>query len=189
MINKLKILFIPIFLGLFLAGCLTADFKEMRISLNEDGKSGTGTFIFTGISSEKGDDTLDQSKADFNSLITEYYQGKTLETAFPTMKNIKKRLFSNGDQLIGEITFDFDDINKMGIFRYKNSGPYMYYTLSDGYFTSGQFASSNGTYGGEKMPVVFWDETSKDFYLKMSMASPGAARVSLAKKFTVWEKK
>jgi hypothetical protein len=176
-------------LAILFGGCLTAEQKELRLSLNADGKSGTGTIIFTGIASEQGDDTMDVSKEDLNSLITEYYQGKTLENAMPGTSNVKKRLFTSGGQLVGELSFDFADISKLGFFRYKNQGPYQYYTLADGYFTSGQFAASNGTFGGEKMPIVFWDEVTKDFYVKMSLSSPGAPRTSLLEKYKEWEKK
>ncbi len=176
-------------LAIFLGGCLTAEQKELRLSLSADGKSGTATIVFTGIASEQGDDTMDVSKDDFNSLISEYYQGKTLENAMPGTSNIKKRLFMSGGQLVGELSFDFEDISKLGFFRYKGQGPYQYYTLADGYFTSGQFAASNGTFGGEKMPIVFWDELTKDFYVKMSLSSPGAPRTSLLEKYNQWEKK
>jgi hypothetical protein len=176
-------------MAVIFGGCLTAEQKELRLSLNPDGKSGTGTIVFTGIASEQGDDTMDVSKEDLNSLITEYYQGKTLENALPGISNVKKRLFMSGKDLVGELSFDFSDLSKLGFFRFKGSGPYQYYTLADGYFTSGQFAASNGTYGGEKMPVVFWDESTKDFYVKMSLASPGAIRVSLLDKYKEWEKK
>jgi hypothetical protein len=171
-----------------LSGCLTAEFKEIRISLNADGKSGTGSMIFTDIGSEQGDDSSDISNEDFNSLLTEYYHGKTLETAMPNIQNIRKRLFISGGKLMGELTFDFSDIAKIGFFRYKNEGPYIYYTLSDGYFTSGQFTSSNGTFINEKMPLVFWDSTTKDFFLKMSLSSAGAKRISLANQYINWER-
>jgi hypothetical protein len=161
----------------------------MRISLAFDGVSGSGTIVFTGIASEKGEDSASLAKEDFNSLISEYYQGKTLENGIPALKNVKKRLFVKDGQLIGELSFDFDDISKIGFYQLKGVGPYIYYTLSEGYFTSGQFAASNGTYGGDKMPIVFWDEGTKDFYLKMSLTSPGAVRIPLADKFKEWEKK
>jgi hypothetical protein len=106
------------------------------------------------------------------------------------MKNVKKRLYMDGDNLMGEVTFDFDDITKLGFFRYKSEGPYMYYTISDGYFTSGQFESSNGTYGDEKtMPVIFWDPTAKDFYLKLALSTPNVVHHSLAKFYKEWAKK
>src|SRR5690606_4755897 len=90
--KKTYIIILPLVFGLLLTGCLTSEFKEVRISLNPDGNGGTGSIVFSGIASEKGEDTVDQSKDDFNSLITEYYQGKTLENGMPGIKNVKKRL-------------------------------------------------------------------------------------------------
>ena len=185
--------FIPVaLLALFLcSGCLTADHKEVRLALNPDGKSGTGRITFTNIVSEPDDSSKDNSKEDFNhALITEYYQGQKFEEANKGLKNIRKRLYLEDDKLMGEITFEFDDITKLGFFRYKGEGPYMYYTISDGYFTSGQFEASNGTYGDDKiMPVIFWDATAKDFYFKVSLSTPNVVHHSLAKLYSEWVKK
>ena len=172
-----------------LTGCLTADHKEIRVSLNPDGKSGTATILFTGIHSEQGNDTADVTKDDFNSLISEYYQGKKLEGSYKEAHNFKKKLYLDGFDLIGEVSFDFDDITELGFYRYKNSGPYMYYTLAEGVFSSGTFEASNGTYAGEKMPFVFWDESSRDFYVKVSLASPQAPKKSLIPQYKAWAKK
>ncbi len=175
----------------FLTSCLTADHKEIRLTLNADGKSGTGKITFTNIVSEPDDSSKDNSKDDFNNtLITEYYQGRKFEEGNKGMRNIKKRLYMDGDILMGEITFEFDDITKLGFFRYKGAGPYMYYTISDGYFTSGQFESTNGTYGDEKtMPVIFWDAAAKDFYLKVGLSTPNVVHHSLSKYYKDWAKK
>src|SRR5258706_16058896 len=92
----------------FLSGCLSAEHKETRITLNDDGKSGSGKITFTNIVSEPDDSTKDNSKDDFNkSLITEYYQGRKIEEANKGIKNVKKRLFLDGDKLMGEVTFDY----------------------------------------------------------------------------------
>ena len=182
---------IAFFAMIFFSGCLTADHKELRLTLNADGKSGTGKITFTNIVSEPDDSSKDNSKDDFNNaLITEYYQGRKIEEGNKGMKNVKKRLYMDGDVLMGEVTFEFDDITKLGFFRYKGSGPYMYYTISDGYFTSGQFEATNGTYGDEKlMPVIFWDANAKDFYLKVGLSTPNVVHHSLAKYYREWAKK
>lgn len=173
---------------LFMSGCLTSEFKELRITLNDDGKSGKGSVLFTDISSEQGDDTVSVATEDFNSLIADYVDGKSFETANPGLENIRKRLFVQNGKLMGEITFEFDDISAVGLYRHKGEGQYLYYTLADGYFTSGQYASSNGSYGGEKMPIVFWSEDATTFYLKMNLASQ-APRTSLAAKYEEWQKR
>ena len=176
---------------LLFSGCLTADHKEVRLTLNADGKSGTGKITFTNIVSEPDDSSKDNSKDDFNNaLITEYYQGRKIEESYKGTRNIKKRLYLDEDRLMGEVTFDFDDITKLGFYRFKGEGPYMYYTISDGYFTSGQFEASNGTYGDEKtMPVIFWDANARDFYFKIALSTPNVVHHSLAKFYTDWVKK
>ena len=84
----------------------------------------TGRIIFTNTVSEPDDSTKDNSKDDFNSaLITEYYQGRKIEGGNKGMKNVKKRLYIDDDVLMGEVTFDFDDITKLGFYRYKGEGP------------------------------------------------------------------
>ncbi len=170
------------------SGCLTAEHKEVRLSLNPDGKGGHGVITFTNISSEPGD-TIDVSHEDFNSLITEYYQGRKVETDNKGMHNLHKKLFRDGNSLMGQIDFDFDDISKVGGYQFKGKGAYMYYTVADGFFTSGQYEASNGTYGGEKMPVIFWDSSERELYFKMALSTPQEVRHSLADMFTNWELK
>jgi hypothetical protein len=172
-----------------LTSCLTAGHKEMRISLNPDGRSGSAIILFTRIHSEASSDTADQTKEDFNSLISEYYQGKKLTDLFPNISNVKKRLFLDGQELAGELTFDFANIADLGFYRFHNSGPFMYYTLADGYFSSGIFEASNGTYGGEKMPFVFWDETTRDFFVKVALSQAQAPERSLVPLYKAWAKK
>ncbi len=168
------------------SGCLTAEKKEVRLTLKDDGKSGTGRIIFTGISSSPGD-SASAIERDFNSLIVEYYQGRKIELANPGMTNVHKKLFMHHGKLIGEIDFDFRNISDLGLRRYKNSGPYMYYTMADGFLVSGQYESSNGTYLGDKLPVIFWDSTERDFSYTMSLSSPQEPKHSLLADFERWE--
>ncbi len=170
-------------------GCLTASHKEMRLSLNADGKSGTGTILFTHIHSEVNEDTTNVTTKDFNALISEYYQGKKFETATKGIKNIKKRLYLDGKDLMGEVTFEFDNVADLGFFRFNGRGPFLYYVLSDGYFTSGDYVLSNGSYGGEKMPIVFWDENARDFYVKVALSSPQSPERSIVPLYQAWVKK
>jgi hypothetical protein len=65
----------------------------------------------------------------------------------------------------------------------------MYYTLAEGVFASGQYEASNGTYAGEKMPIVIWDESARDFYLKVALSSPQAPERSLISQYRSWAKK
>jgi hypothetical protein len=184
-IKRLKAFFF-VALCLSVTGCLTAEKKEVRLSLNPDGKSGTGKIIFSNISSTPGD-SLEVVNEDFNSLIAEYYQGRKIELENKGMKNVRKKLFRKDGKLIGEIEFDFDDISSLGIVRYKSTGPYMFYTIAEGFFTSGQYLSSNGTYMGEKMPLIFWDSSERDLEYQMTLSPPQEPKKSLLADFTNWE--
>ena len=168
-----------------LSGCLTAEKKEVQITINDDGISGSGKIIFTGISSSPGD-SLDVVNEDFNSLIAEYYQGRKIELENKGWKNVHKKLYQEGGKLMAEIDFDFDDLADLGIFRYKNSGPWMLYTVADGFFTSGQYESSNGTYLGEKLPVIFWDSTQHDLLYRMALSTPQEPKRSLLPNYQKW---
>ena len=183
-----SVAFVLLFCSSLLTGCLTAEFKDIRLKLNADGKSGTGVMLFTGISSSPGD-TLDLSADDFRSLIDEYYLGKKIESENKGMKNVKKRLFMKDGALCGEVTFEFDNVTDLGIYQHNGVGPYMYYTVADGFFTSGQYETSNGTYAGEKMPLVFWEPSTRDFHIKMALSTPQEIRKPLASLFEDWQQR
>ena len=184
-IRAIRLCVLLLTLALTVSGCLTAEYKETHLLINEDGKSGHGIITFANIVSEPGD-SIDVSKEDFNSLISDYYQGKKIEKDNHGMHNVHKKLYVEDDRLMGQVDFDFNDIADIGIFQYKGSGPYMCYTVADGFFTSGQYVASNGTYGGEKMPIIFWDNASKELYFKMSLSTPQEVRKSLVKSYTSW---
>lgn len=170
-----------------ISGCLTADKKEVHLTLNDDGRSGSGKILFTGIASTPGD-SVSAVRDDFNSLVAEYYQGRKIELANPGMKNVHKKLFQKNGKLMGEIDFDFDNLSDIGIYRYKKSGPYMYYTVSDGFLTSGQYESSNGTYLGDKFPIIFWDSSERDLSYTMSLTTQQEPKKSLLASYDRWEK-
>jgi hypothetical protein len=171
---------------IFLSGCLTAEHKEVHLRLNPDGKTGSGSIVFSNIVSSPGD-TIDVSQDDFNSLIAEYYQGRKLEMENKGMKNVRKKLFKQDGKLMGELDFDFDNLESLGVYRYKDSGPYMFYTVGDGFFTSGQYESSNGSYMGDKMPIIFWDPTAKELYYKMQLTTPQEVHKPLVALYDQWQ--
>ena len=175
-----------LFATVALSGCLTAEHKETHIKLNADGKSGSGVILFTNIESEPGD-TADVSKDDFNSLISDYYQGRKIESENKGMRNVHKQLYKKDGKLMGEVQFDFDDISDVGLYRYKDDGPYMYYTVGEGFFTSGQYEASNGSYAGEKMPIIFWEPDTREMYFKMALSTPQETHKPLATLFQDWE--
>ncbi len=171
-----------------LSGCLTADTKEVHITINDDGKSGSGRIIFSGIASTPGD-SVSAVNEDFNSLVAEYYQGRKIEMENKGWKNVRKKLYVADGKLMGEIDFDFDDLATVGIYRYLDSGPYMYYTVSEGFLTSGQYESSNGMYLGEKFPVIFWDSTQQNLFYRMALSTPQESKKPLLVNYQQWEVK
>ncbi|HET6402321.1 MAG TPA: hypothetical protein VFH95_13115 [Candidatus Kapabacteria bacterium] len=175
------VLFAPL-----ISGCLTADKKEVHLTLNDDGRSGSGKIVFTGIASTPGD-SASAIDEDFNTLIAEYYQGRKIELAYPGMKNVRKKLAQKNGKLMGEIDFDFDDVSDLGIYRYKDSGPYMYYTVSEGFLTSGQYQSSNGTYLGDKFPIIFWDSSERDLSYTMSLTTQQEPKKPLLAEYERWQ--
>jgi hypothetical protein len=143
-----------------LGGCLTVQQKEYIFTLKPDGK-GTGRIIFHDIRSmeEEGDNSV----ADYTKLVNDYIKGKEFDESNPLYSNIKKRLFEDKGRLMGEITFDFETPEDVGLFRYQGKGPWMYYTEAMNNLSSERYESSNGTLGGEKMPVLFWEEKTREF--------------------------
>ena len=109
-------------------------------------------------------------------LISEYLNGDKIENSFPGAQNITKRLFEENGVLCGEVTMDFDKIEDVKLFRFKNLGPLMLNLIN---FESEVYKSSNGEYGGEIMPVVFWDGSSKSCELTTEYTHPNKTSVSL----------
>ena len=145
---------------LLFSGCLTATRKIIKLHLNPDG-SGTGSMIFNDIQSMQENDD-DRSLQDYNDLVNEWLSGNAFENANPSLYDVKKRLGGDKNVLNGEITFSFSSYLDVGLYRYQNSGPWMYYAYQQ---TSDieSFEVSDGNFGGEGMPVIFWPEGTTEF--------------------------
>jgi hypothetical protein len=177
----MKRLLAIISLGFFivtLQGCLTLESKEYSFKIKKD-KSGSGKIKYINVMSDSKD-SLDQVETDYNDLIESYLHGRRLEDELQGIKNVEKKLFEEDNQLCGEISFEFEDITKLKFYKYKEDGPWCYY-ISNFNFSSGteSFFSSNGTYGGEHMPVIFWDGTQSEFKFKTTVTQPAKNTVSL----------
>lgn len=172
-------------IALIFSGCLTVEQKEYTIEMT--GKnSGKLTIKYINIMSSSSSDTIDSSPDDFDELINKYLNGNEIENTFPNCTNIKKRAYIENDQLNGEVTMDFKDIKDIKLYRYKGKGPFM---LSTGAFSSMEsYLSSNGEYGGDAMPVVFWDKKNKKMTLTCSVTKPDDKTYSLARLYKKWEK-
>ncbi len=152
----LALLLLPVLLG----GCLIVEGKDYRFKLNPDG-SGSASITFHNIMSAE-DESADASAKDYTELITRYLKGNEFEQDHPGYRNVKKRLYEEDGVLNGEVTFEFDSYEEVGLYRFENKGIWMYYTNPGG-FNYEQYHSTNGTYGGDSMPVIFWSEGTKEF--------------------------
>lgn len=171
----------------FCAGCLTVEKKEYNISIKPDG-SGSAKITFMGISSAD-EDSLDRSLKDYGELVDDYYHGNKLESEHPEWTNVKKNLKKVADKLYGELTFDFANAEAVGLFRYKNKGAWMYYVGNFGIFNQEKLdtnfiaTNKNITYGGEKMPILFWDENTTEIKFRTISAESDRSIRSLLPKF------
>jgi hypothetical protein len=169
---------------LFMSGCLTCEKKEYTFEFT--GKdSGRLTIKFINLMSTM-DDTLDISEEDFSSLITDYYEGTEVENDFPDAVVAGKRLFEENGVLCGEIVLEFTDLAMGHLYQHNGKGPLMY-CLSCFAIESEYYASSNGEYGGDVMPVVFWDSGLKNLTLSTDVTYPDETTVGLLDRYLEWK--
>ena len=182
--KKISLLSLVAILVLFvLNGCLTVESKEYTFELTGT-NSGKLTIKYINILSTM-DDSLDVSAEDFEELLSNYLYGESLDTDYPTAFNVEKELFEENGVLCGKITMEFNDLAAVKLFRYKSTGPYM---LNIGSFLDTEtFLESNGDFGGDYMPVVFWPEDSKVLTLKTGVAQPDETTLSLLDNYQQWK--
>jgi hypothetical protein len=170
---------------LFLSGCLTCEKKEYTFKFTGD-NSGQLTIKYINIMSTK-DDTVDNSVEDFTTLMTDYYEGSEIENEFPEATLVSKKLFEEDGVLCGEIVIEFSDLVIAHLYQHQGKGPLMYclgcYSIDSEYYSE-----SNGEYGGDVMPVVFWEDGLKKLELKTDVTMPDETTVSLLEKYQDWEK-
>lgn len=183
--KKIFLLAVIFTLALNLTGCLTVETKEYSYKLKK-GKSGEGKIKYINIM-RTVDSAGTTAEADYDELVNSYLKGSMPENEMQGVSNVKKRLYEEDNQLCGEITFDFEDITKLRFYNYKDV--VWAYNLSAGSFGifggSEQYFSSNGTYGEENMPVIFWDNDEKEFKFKTVMQKSEAKTESM---LDIWKK-
>ena len=172
--RSLATLAIVAILPAFLSGCLIASKKVLVLQMKPDG-SGTGRVYYTDISSLQEDDH-DRTLEDYTKLVDEWLNGSEFEENYRGAVNAKKRLFELGGALHGEVSFAFDHYNDVGLYRHDETGPWMYYALRHTSNVEG-FDSSNGDFGGDLMPVIFWPEETDTFRIVNSF-DPGDRKVT-----------
>jgi hypothetical protein len=166
-----------------LSGCLTVENKEYHITLTTD-HSGEATIKFLDIVSET-DDTIDISDDDFQQLIEFYLEGTQLEAENPGFRNVRKQLYEEDGMLVGEVTFDFDSLSVVRLFKFDEDSPFMYFVGSP--FSSELLVETNGSFGQDWMPVVFWEKDTRELYVKTKVASEVVHHRSLLKNFKEWQ--
>jgi hypothetical protein len=169
---------------LFMSGCLTCEKKEYTFQFTGK-ESGLLTIKYINLISTM-DDTIDVSEDDFASLLNDYYEGTEIENGFPDATVVSKRMFEENGVLCGEIVLEFTNLAMGHLYQHNGKGPLMY-CLSCNAIDSEYFAESNGEYGGDVMPVVFWDPGLKTLTLSTDVTTPDETTVSLLGKYKEWE--
>lgn len=180
--DRLGLFSLGALLVLTFSGCLTVEFKEYHIKL-KNGQSGEATIRFINILSES-DDTTDITKEDFQTLIDTYVNGNKFERDNPGFRNVKKRLYEDKGVLYGEISFSFDSLSTVRLFKFDKDSPYMYYASNP--LSSEALVETNGIVGEQWMPVVFWKKDAREFYVKTRVISDARFRTSLLKQYRDW---
>ena len=182
-IKKLIRFVILILVPLSIAGCLTCERKEYVFQLTGE-NSGKLTIKYINIFSSLID-TPGELTADYDELADLWYNGEKVEMDFPNAKKFKKRLYEENGTLCGEVTMEFDDLSNVNLYRFKNKGPYMF-SMSGVNDDGENFAQSNGDFGGDKMPVIFWPDDAQTLRLTTKIATPDSTCVSMLEQ---WEQK
>ncbi len=180
--KRVSVVILLLSMMLLCAGCLTVETKEYHIKLKTE-TSGEATIKFVNIVSES-DDTTDVTLEDFQQLIETYLSGTQLEKENPGYRNVKKKLYEEKGVLVGEVSFTFDSLNTVRLFKFDKESPLMYYASNP--LSSETLVETNGTQGEEWMPIVFWKRDARDLYVKTKVSSESRFRTSLIKHFRTW---
>jgi hypothetical protein len=181
--RNIKSLISIILLAIIFTGCLTVEKKEYTFQL-KDSNSGTLTIKFVNIMSMK-DDALDVSQGDFEELVTNYVEGNEIETDYEKALVRSKRLFEENGVLCGEVVIDFEDLGSVGLYQYDSKSPLMFNVGS--FLDSESYLTSNGEFGGEVMPVVFWPKSLKTLTLTTYITDPDETTVGLLTEYYEWK--
>ena len=180
--TSLKVLVLTIIVLIF-SSCLTVEKKEYSFELTGN-NSGRLTIRYINIISVM-DDGKDVSQEDFVDLTERYINGDQLEQDFPGATNIKTRLYEQNNQLCGEVTLDFPSLSSARLYQYDKNSPLMM-CISAAY-DSETYISSNGSYGNDYMPVVFWPASTKVMNVTTSVSVPDETALSLVGEFRKWK--
>lgn len=180
--TSLKALALTIIVLIF-SSCLTVEKKEYSFEFT-GANSGKLTIRYINIISVM-DDGKDVSQEDFADILEKYINGDQIEQDFPGATNIKTRLYEQNNQLCGEVTLDFPSLSAARLFQYDKNSPIMMSITAA--YDSETYISSNGSYGNDFMPVVFWPADSKTLDVTTSVSAPDETSLSLVGEFRKWK--
>ncbi len=176
-------LFLLSILALIMTSCLTVEKKEYSFELTGE-NSGKMIIRYINILSVM-DDSNDVSVADFQELLDKYINGDQIVQDFPGATNISKRLYEENDQLCGEVTLDFQDLSSARLYQFDKKSPVMMCVSAA--YDSESYVSSNGSYGNDYMPVVFWPSGSKKLEVTTSVTATDETTMSLLGAYKTWK--
>lgn len=174
---------------LIISSCLTVEKKEYKFEFT--GKNaGKLTIKYVNLMSmpdyTEEEEQTDNSKADFDDLISTYIQGDKIENDFPLATNVQKRLFEENGLLCGEVTMDFPNLEAVRLYQFDKKSPIMFSV--SGAIDGESFVSTNGVLGNsDYMNVVFWKAGSKLLTVATSVTTPDEETVSLLKHYKKWK--
>jgi hypothetical protein len=177
----LKLLVLSV-IALIFSSCLTVEKKEYTFEFTGE-NSGRMIIKYINIISVM-DEGNDVSAEDFAGILERYIDGDQIEQDFPGSTNIKTRLYEENGQLCGEVTLDFPSLSAARLYQYDKNSPLMM-CISAAY-DSETYVSSNGSFGNDYMPVVFWPAGTKKLTVATSVSAPDETSMSLVEEFRKW---
>ena len=180
--NAIKLLALALF-SFLLSSCLTVEKKEYKWELTGP-NSGKLTITYINIMSDM-DDSLDVSAEDFDELLNSYLNGSYIDDRYSLATSVEKRLFDKDNQLWGEVVVEFDNLEAVQVYQFEKKGPFMFCvnTAED----TETFMDSNGEYGGDYMPVVFWGSKNKELNLTTLIQEVDESTITLVDQYYKWK--
>ncbi|HAH59283.1 MAG: hypothetical protein KUL83_00575 [Lentimicrobium sp.] len=168
---------------LILNSCLTVEKKSYTFEFTGE-NSGTLTIHYLNIISVM-DDGQDVSAKDFKEMLEQYMDGNQIAEDFPGATNIRKRLYEENGKLNAEVKLDFPSLSAARLYQYDKNSPLMM-CISAAY-DSETYIDSNGLYGNDFMPVVFWPAGTRKLTVITLVSEQDESGISLVEEYRKWK--